>query len=151
MEALSGIIRTLGIDSTLFVQFPIFLVILLGLWAIAFKPYFAALTEREKLTTGSKNEAESLRSDALALEAQLAAAARDLNSQVRAAFDQERVTAQTEHDRILGLAKDKARTVVERAKTQAQEQYNKAREELLKDAPALGQRISERLISGELQ
>jgi F0F1-type ATP synthase membrane subunit b/b' len=147
MEALSGIVRSLGIDYTLFIQLPIFLIVLFSLWFILFKPYFEASLQRRAQTTGNQDEAESISAKTRELETLYQRKARGSNMDIKALYDRERLEAQQEHERILLESKDRARVFLENAKTRVQEEYNRAREELLKESPALGKTIANRLLS----
>lgn len=150
MEALTGIIRDLGVDYTLFIQLPIFLVILITLWFVLFKPYFAAYEERQNQTIGSQDEADALVAKTRELEIIYQRKARGANMDVKAIFDKERIEGQQEHERILLDAKDRARVITDTSKTRVQEEYNRAREELLKESSGIGKAIASRLLSKEM-
>lgn len=150
MEALSGIIRSLGIDYTLFIQLPIFLVILFSLWFIVFKPYFETHLERLSQTTGNQDEAEALIAKTRELETIYQRKARGANLDIKTIFDREKLEAHQEQERLLIEAKEKSRLFIENAKTRVQEEYNRAREELLKESPSLGKAIASRLLSKDI-
>lgn len=149
MEALTGIVQALGINSTLFVQLGLFLVVLLFLWGVVFNPYFAAFNERQSQTLGNQDEAESLAAKTRELEAIYQRKARGANMDIKSIFDKQRLSAQEEHERILLEAKDRSRNLIDSAKTQVQEEYNRAREELLKESGNFGREIADRLVAKE--
>jgi F0F1-type ATP synthase membrane subunit b/b' len=114
---------------------------------VGFKPYFRAFEERQKRTQGNEQQAEKLVAQAREMEAMFQRKARALNMEIKAIYDQERAAAHKEHERIIVDAKDKAKAIVDRARAKIQEEYNKAREELFKEAPAVGRSIAEQLLN----
>lgn len=147
MDTVLGIFTSLGADKTIVIQLGIFLVVFLFVLNVAMKPYFKAFEERQKRTQGSEKQAEQLIAQSRELEAIFQRKARGLNLDIKSIYDKERLEAQKEHERILLEAKDKAKAIVDRARTTIQEQYNKAREELFKEAPAVGRSIADHLIN----
>jgi F0F1-type ATP synthase membrane subunit b/b' len=147
METVLGIFTSLGANSTIVVQLGIFLVVFMFVLHVGAKPYFKAFEERQKRTQGNEKHAEQLVAQSRELEAMFQRKARGLNLDIKAIYDKERAEAQKEHERIIVEAKDKAKTILDKARGTILEQYNKAREELFKEAPAVGHSIAERLIN----
>jgi len=147
MEQIVGILRSLGINQTLFIQIPIFLTILLFLWLFVFKPYFQAYLSRQGQTTGNQDEADALIARTRELERTYQDKARDLSQDIRSVFDREKIEAQQEHERILLASKDAAKVFLDNAKSKIQEEYNRSREELLKESPEIGRAITAQLLS----
>ena len=84
------------------------------------------------------------------LEEQYQDQARDLNTEIKSVFDKRRQEAHKEHEQIIVAAKAKAKTTLDKARSTIEGEYNKAREELLKDSPEIGKSIASRLLSKEL-
>ena len=55
---------SLDLDITMFIQFGLFLLVMLALRKFVLAPYFKAYDEREKRTVGAQNEAKSLQARA---------------------------------------------------------------------------------------
>lgn len=147
METVLGIFTSLGANSTIVIQLGIFLVVFAFVLNVGFKPYFKAFEERQKRTQGNEKQAEQLVAQTRELEAMYQRKARNLNLDIKSIYDQERLAAQKEHERLLLEAKDKSKAIIDRARANIQEQYNRAREELFKEAPAVGRSIAEQLLS----
>jgi F0F1-type ATP synthase membrane subunit b/b' len=149
MDAVLNIIQALGIDRTLFIQLPIFLVMLFSIKAIAFNKYYECFEEREKQTVGGQEEALEFLKKTEELETTYQQKARALNTEIKGIFDARRLDAQKEHERIIVEAKDRVRSAVESGKSQIQGEFNKAREELLRDSKTIGRAIADRMLSRE--
>lgn len=149
MKDLLAILTGLGVDYTLYIQLGLFLFVLLYLWFVTFTPYMKAYSERIQQTTGSQGEAEEISAKVRELESAYQRKARGLNTDIKSVFDKQRLEAQKEHERIIVDAKDRAKEILERARNQIQDEYNRAREELLKESPVIGQNIAARLLSKE--
>ncbi len=150
MSTITGILQSLGINSTLFIQLGVFLIVFAFIWALAFGPYFKAFLIREENTTGNQEEASQLIAKTRELEGVYQHKAREMNTDIKAIFDEERLAGQKQHERIMLDAKDKAKAAMDKTKAAILEQYNRAREELIKEAPALGKSIAARLLSKEM-
>jgi F0F1-type ATP synthase membrane subunit b/b' len=147
MDTVLGIFTSLGANNTIWIQLGIFLVVFLFVLNVGMKPYFKAFEERQRRTQGSEKQAEQMVAQSRELEAMFQRKARGLNLDIKSIYDKQRLEAQKEHERILLEAKDKAKAILDRARGTIQEQYNKAREELFKEAPAVGRSIAERLVN----
>ena len=137
-------------DYTIWVQLGLFLFALGFLSKVVFNPYLAAYNERQNQTTGNQDEAEQIAAKTRELETIYQRQARNLNTDIKSVFDKERLAAQKEHEKIVVEAKDKAKATLDKARTTIEGEYNRAREELLKESPTLGKSIASRLLSKEL-
>jgi F0F1-type ATP synthase membrane subunit b/b' len=151
MNAITGIITALGIDSTLFVQLGVFALVFLVLKYVAFDAYFAAFTERQKRTEGNQIHADKLLAQTRELETLYQRKARELNADVKAIFDRARLEATLEQEKIFSEAREKSKATVDRAREHIQGEINRAREDLLKEAPVLARSIAERLMNQEVK
>ena len=150
INEIGGIFGGLGVDSTIWVQLGLFLFILTFLWKVTFEPYLAAFDERQNQTEGNQDEAEQIAAQTRELENIYQRNARGLNTDIKSVFDRRRLEAQKEHERLVVEAKDKAKGILDSARSTIESEYNRAREELLKESPAIGKSIASRLLSKEL-
>ena len=150
MDAVLGILPALGVNNTIAYQFIIFMAVLLFLWHFTFKPYFEAYNQRQSQTTGNQEEAEQIAAKTRELENIYQRQARGLNTDIKSVFDKRRLEAQKEHEKLVVEAKDKAKEILDGARSTIEGEYNRAREELLKESPTIGKSIASRLISKEL-
>jgi F-type H+-transporting ATPase subunit b len=151
MDTVTSIISSLGIDTTLFIQLGIFAVVFAFLKTVVFTPYFKAYEERQKKTQGNQQLADQLWAQTRELEAQYQRKARSLNTDVKAIFDKARLEATVEQEKIYSEARDKAKSTVDKAREVVQGELNRAREDLIKEAPELARGIKERLLSHEVR
>jgi len=151
MDTLTSIISSLGINATLFIQLGIFVVVFAFLKTVVFTPYFNAYEERQKKTQGNQQQADQLWAHTREIEAQYQRKARSLNTDVKAIFDKARLEAALEQEKIYSEAREKAKSTVDKAREVVQGELNRAREDLIKEAPELARGIKERLLSYEVR
>jgi F0F1-type ATP synthase membrane subunit b/b' len=90
----------LGVDSTIWIQFTLTLLIFLGLSQVAFKPFMDALIEREGRTLGSVEKANKIAQEVAVLQQQYELLARELNSEIKSIFKQEEALALKEAEEM---------------------------------------------------
>lgn len=146
MDTVLGIFIALGVNSTILVQLGVFIVVFILVLYIGFKPYYFAFEERQRRTSGSEKHAEQLLAQTRELEAMFQRKARELNLDIKSIYDRERLEAQKEHERLIVDAKDKAKAILDRARAKIQDEYNRAREELYREAPLVGKSMAARLL-----
>jgi F-type H+-transporting ATPase subunit b len=146
MEMITGILLSLGVNSTFWIQLSIFVVMFFFLKKVVFDPYFKAFEKRQEKTTGSQNEAEMLYAQTRELQALYQRKARNINADIKAIFDKIRGDANREQDTIISQAKEKSKLDSEKTREKIQGEFNKAREALIKEAPILGEAINNKLI-----
>lgn len=151
MNTLLGILTSLGVDDTFFMQLVLFMFILIFVWQVAFVPYFKAFQVREEKTTGSQEAAEDLTKNTERLERDYQYQARALNDEIRAKFDQQKSAANKEQEAIIAEARENAKNQAAQAREKIQSEYNRAREELFAETKTLGEAIANRLTQRELQ
>jgi F-type H+-transporting ATPase subunit b len=151
MDALLNIMKALGVNETLVVQLGIFLVTFVIIRNLVFKPFYLAFEGRHKSTEGNEEQAEKIIAQALELESLYQKKARSLNADVKAIYDKARGEANLENERLLNEAKEKSRETLDKYRSQIQEEFNKAREGLIKEGPAIGATIAQKLLADEVR
>jgi F-type H+-transporting ATPase subunit b len=150
MGTLNSIIVSLGIDPTLWIQLGVFLVTYSFLKIFVFNPYFAAFESRQGQTQGNQEKAEEILAQTRELEMLYQRKARGHNAEIKELFDNARTDASKEQDRLQAEAREQARKTIEAARAKIEEQYNIAREQLIKQTPELSKVITERLLPSEV-
>ena len=134
------------LDGTLVLQFVNFMILLVVLNALLFKPLRAALQARKETIEGSKAKVqdidEQVQAQIARYEAQLQDA-RQQGGQERSAL---RKTGQEEEVRILGEANRSAAERLQTITAQIQEEANSARQSLRGDTEALAKEIAGKVL-----
>lgn len=146
MDAVLNILRSLGMDDTVYPQFVIFIVTFIFLNLLVFKPYLNAYLERRKRTVGSQDVAKEILADIEAREAQYSKEAKEINSRIKVVFDEKKTLATKESNAILVEAQTLAQEKLTKGKQELNEVYSKAKEQIKTFIPELGQNIKQRLL-----
>ena len=134
------------LDGTLVLQFVNFMILMVVLNALLFKPLRAALKARKETIEGSKAKVqdidEQVQAQVARYEAQLQEA-RQQGSQERSAL---RKTGQEEEVRILGEANRSAAERLQTITAQIQDEANSARQALRGETEALAKEIAGKVL-----
>lgn len=149
MDTIVGILSSLGVDNTFFIQLLLFMVVFVFVWNVAFSPYFKAFQKREAQTTGSEQLALELIKDTEKLELEYQQKARALNDQIKDVFDAEKKVAVKEQEAIVNVARETAKNFVGEAREKIQAEYNRAHKELFAQTKTLGTEIAAQLTRQE--
>jgi F0F1-type ATP synthase membrane subunit b/b' len=84
------------------------------------------------------------------LEAAFQRKARSLNLDIKDIYDRARNEAVREQDKIATQARDKAKAYLDSARAELKDNTNRAREALIKEAPVVGQAITDRLLAKDV-
>jgi F-type H+-transporting ATPase subunit b len=140
----------IDIDGTLYVQLALFLLLVVVLTQLLFKPYLALRAEREAAIAGTADEARRLDADAQARIAEYEghlARARARGAEERARIRAEGATR--ERDTIEKARSETARKVAE-ARADVARRGEQARAELVRQADDIGRRLASRLLGREV-
>ena len=146
MDQVLEILKSLGINSTVFYQFGIFFVAYLSLSFIVFKPYLNAYKERQSRTVGGQKEAENLLSEVELQEETFKEKAKKLNSEIKAIFNAQNEKAKKEVDEILMEAKNEAETETESARQELQNSILQVRKDMESHIPEISQNIEKKFL-----
>ncbi|MGE0526349.1 MAG: ATP synthase F0 subunit B [Bdellovibrionales bacterium] len=141
---------SLGVNSSLFVQFAIFLVVYVVLKNLLFEPYFRAFNERNERTVGQTEMAERYLSEARELEDKFAIRAKEVNERYKAVFDKSRSEALKEYDHLVNEARARAKQVIESSRKHIQTEMNAARTHLVAEVGGVSNLINRKLIGKDL-
>jgi F-type H+-transporting ATPase subunit b len=140
----------IDIDGTIFIQFGLFLVMLVVANKLLFQPYLRLRERRAEGIEGAKAEAERMTAEADAkladYEKQLAAA------RTRASDEQRKIRgAANAHEReVTGAARAAAAASLEEARERVRGETEAARKELLPRAEAIGAQMASRILGREV-
>lgn len=144
------ILTSLGINSTIGIQFLVFIVVYTCLSQILFKPYFKAFLARKEKTTGQTEIAERLVAEAKELQTKYESKAQQINAQYKAAYDISRSEALREYDRLITDARNEAKSILESAKEKINRDIVAAEKELSRETPEVAKVIAARLLGKDL-
>lgn len=144
------LLRSLGVNSTFWLHVACFVVSYLALTQLVFKPYSKALNEREKRTVGNEETATRLIQEASDLQGQYEQRAKQVNSQIKGAFDASRTEAMKEYDKLVQNSRDEAQKLLEESRAALATQIQNARKALSAEIPSVSVAIASRLAGKDL-
>lgn len=143
---LDAIITPLGINWTTLPLLLIFLITLVTLPILVFRPYLKAYEEREHRTIGGHEEASRLAQQTEDLQTEFEAKAKTLNIKMRAFVDEARKSGQQESEQILLTAHKNYEKRLEEIKRKVDGEYRSAQESLTQHVPDLSRTIADQLL-----
>lgn len=141
-----GILTSLGINSSVWPMMGLFVIALIVLSQLIFKPYLAAYTQRELRTSGGEAEADQLNAETVRLQGEYDAKAKELNREMRSIFDEIKLNAVQENDARLAKAHAEFEGLVKKSKALVDSEFTKAQESLSREVPELSKVIVDRLM-----
>lgn len=144
------ILAALGVNSTIAVQFGIFLVAFFALNFMVFKPYLAAYEEREKRTSGQTKSAENLFNEANQLKESYSEMARAQLEQTQEFYAEAKKEAGKLYQEKVEEAKKKASGEVDKARVEITNQLSAASNNIKQEVGSISGMISEKVIGREL-
>lgn len=144
------ILKSLGIDFTLWIHLACFLIAYFGFTTLVLKPYMAALRERERRTLGNEEMAVRLVDEANELHSEYERRARALNSELKGAFDQSRSEAMREYDTMVNVARDEAAKLIAASRVEIAAEIQNTRKILMAEIPAVSAAITTKLAGKEI-
>lgn len=144
------ILFALGVDSSIGIQFVIFLMVYVILVGLLFQPYFQAYNVRKERTVGNTEAAERLLLEAQKLESEYEIKAKEINQRFKVIYDQARSQAVAECDQLINQARERARELVATTKNKIHADMTAAQQELRREVPAVARVVSVQLIGKDL-
>lgn len=140
----------IDVDGTLFVQFFFFVIMLIVLSRVLFRPYLRMRAARHKGIEGAREEASSMQERA-----------RNTNADYDAGLTKARLRGAEERARlrgegaiyerqVLGAARDESQKVLESARAKIAGDANAAREKLTAESTALAKQIARKILGREV-
>jgi F0F1-type ATP synthase membrane subunit b/b' len=144
------ILRSLGINGTLWIQLGCFIISYLALTQLILKPYMAALIERESRTVGNEETAVRIIEQANDLQHEYEKKTRQMNSEIRGVHDESRSMAMKEYDRLIAAAREAAGKELERARAHIATEIQAARKILSSETPMVSAAIATKLAGKDI-
>jgi len=141
----------ISIDKSLAVQMVNFLLLLLLLWRLLYKPFVAKMHERAAVIKQALEEAQLARTEAERQQKEHATRLREAYSEAQAIRDAALKEAAEEQRKLVEAARVEARRLVESARAQMEADIRRAREELQREVGDLATSVAERLIKRSLR
>ena len=150
MEALTSVLTTLKIDSTIWIQLGCFLVSYIALSNLIFKPYYKVYLERNKRTVGGEEHAEKMVQETAQLNEKFASRTREINSEFKTIYDAEKASASKVYNQKITDARGSTQEMTESVRTQIVSEVKKAQGELEKEIPFVSGAIASKLTGKEV-
>ncbi len=150
LEIAKSIIDTLHLDQTFFFQFGFFVITFSFLSLLLFKPYYKAYEKRLGKTQGSEDIAVKMLADSESLYTQYQDAARQLNLEIKAVYDELRGNTQKETENIVNAGRKDSQGKVEKAMKEVTSQLETEKNKALTQIPEISSLIRGKLLGKEI-
>ena len=150
MEIVQSLISALGVNETIWVQLGCFLVSYIALTQLVFKPYLKAYHERENRTVGGEETAVRIIEEAQELTGSYEKKAREINSDIKHAYELKRTEAMKTYEAMLAEARVNSSALIETAREKVKTEVEAARKKLVAEIPAVSSAIASRLAGKDL-
>ncbi len=124
MDMILGLIGSLGLNTTLFIQFGIFMVSFGILHYLLFKPYNNAAQERYDRTVGNEESAHQFDEEIELIERKYKERALQTNNEVQEVFAKSETSGKEQVNTILKTAKDKYQSSKEKLEKEAAHEFS---------------------------
>lgn len=141
----------ISIDRSLLIQAINFLLLMLVLWRLLYRPFVAKMDERTAAIKKALEEAQLARAEAQRQQEENAARLREAHAEAQAIREAALKEAADEQRKLVAAARVEAQRLVDSAKTQLESDVRRAREELRRDAADLATAVAERVIRRSLR
>jgi F-type H+-transporting ATPase subunit b len=144
------LLKSLGIDGTLWIHIACFAVGYLSLSNFVFKPYAKALAEREKRTVGGEELAQQLLVQAAEINANYEQKAKAISASIRAEYDKNRVEALRESETLISSARQEASKLLESSRAKISAEIGAAKNALAAEVPSITSAIASKMAGKEI-
>lgn len=145
-----ALLKSLGIDSTLWIHVVCFAVAYLSLSNLIFKPYVKALAEREKRTIGGEEQAAQLLSEAGEISSEYETKAKAVSAAIRAEYETHRLAAVKESETLIAAARTESQQLLEKSRARISTEVSAARERLSAEVPSITSAIASKMAGKEI-
>lgn len=142
-----AVLQQLGLNSSVIIQFAIFVLTLFVLSQVAFGPYLKAQQERELRTKGGEDLASELLKKSDELKATYENKARQVNGEIKTIFDEYRDQANKESGDLVAKARIESQKLVEEARRQVALEISEATAKLKNEVSSVSNAITKKLVA----
>jgi len=146
MSQVIEILKSLGINETLFFQFGIFSIAYLSMNFIVFRPYLRAYNERVRRTLGSQKETQEILQQADQKEQEYKILVKKLNRVIKSIFHKLKMEAEKDSEKILLQAKKDSELQSKDLSEQLELSVAKARKDLKDHIPDVSNEIQRKFM-----
>jgi F0F1-type ATP synthase membrane subunit b/b' len=150
LNQLTTILTGLGVNSTMWIQLGLFLFTFVLLNNLVFKSYQKALNERHDKTIGGEDLTKQLLAEAHDIQARYEKRAREVNVNIKSAYDEAMGAAYKKQSEILESTRKEAAESIKQARTKITAQVRDAQVQLQKELPAISGLIATKLMGKEV-
>ena len=141
----------ISLDTSLLVQAVNFLLLLVLLYKVAYRPLLAKIDERAATIKRQLEEAEQAREEGRRTLAEYAAQLQAAQAEARTVRERALREAQGEQQKLVAAAKEEAARLLDAARAQIQQDVRRARTQLRQEAGTLVVEVAEQLIKRALR
>jgi F-type H+-transporting ATPase subunit b len=141
----------ISLDKSLIVQAVNFLILLLVLHRLLYRPLVAKMEERTNAIRKSLDEAQAARAEAARQQEENAAKLRQAHAEAAAIREQALKEAAEEQRKLVEAARGEAQRMVDTARAQLEADVRRAREELRLEVADVATRVAETLVRRSLR
>ena len=141
----------ISLDKSLIIQFLNFIILLLILQRLLYKPFLAKMAERTQAIQKSLDEAQAARAEAARQQEENETRLRAAHAEAAAIRAQALKDAGDEQKRLVDAARAESQRLVETAKAQMDADVRRARDELRREVADLATAVAEKLVRRSLR
>lgn len=145
-----ALLKSLGIDFTLWIHVGCFAVAYLSLSNLIFKPYMKVLAEREKRTIGGEEQAALLMSETNDINADYEKKAKAITASIRSEYETNRLQAVKESEAMLAAARSESASLLEKSRARIATEIASAKSQLSSEVPAITAAIASKMAGKEI-
>ncbi|MBK7889679.1 MAG: ATP synthase F0 subunit B [Bdellovibrionales bacterium] len=144
------LLKSLGINSTLWIHVACFAVAYLSLSNFLFKPYAKALRERESRTVGNEERATRMLNEAVEINTEYEQKAKSVSAAIRTEYDKSRAEALHEYDKVVTHARAEAAKALDHSRELIATELGKAKTLLAQEIPSVTSTIASKMAGKEI-
>ncbi len=141
----------INLDKSLLVQMVNFLILLLILWRLLYRPLLAKMQERTQAIQRSLEEAQAARAEIARQQEENATRLRQAHAEAATIRERALKDAGEEQKRLLETARAEAQRLVDSAKAQLEADTRRARDDLRREVAELATAVAEKLVRKSLR
>jgi len=141
----------INLDKSLIVQMVNFLILMLILWRLLYRPLLAKMQERTQAIQRSLAEAQAARAEAARQQEESTARLRQALAEAASIRERALKEASEEQKRLVEAARAEAQRLVDSAKAQLEADIRRAREDLRREVAELATAVAEKLVRRSLR
>jgi F-type H+-transporting ATPase subunit b len=144
------VLAALGLNSSVIVQFFLFVAIYFVTSKFLFQPYYEAFLRRSEKTVGNTESAEKLNVESAKLEAEYKNSLKALNVEIKKIYDLAKAKSHAEQEEILKKSREQAKHFVDQAAADVQRQLQAAQPQIQAETVSVSKEIVQKLLGKDM-